>query len=264
MDGAISGYTLAGTIAVGCWLLAAGVSVPGLFRRPDLNHLSGRLILPGLFLALAGWTWFAVIYWPEWTFTRAGQAAGLAIAALTIHIILTRSQREVFSVLLVCGFSTGAQMYALGEVWWGIPFPPSPSVLPVWAMLRDVAALIGCGALAVSVAAMLDSFVRRRIGERFMPEPDGDAEGQLTTGNRAMRLAWMVFTLSLSLDVARSWVGWGDVMQDRFAWLLVAWLLLAAGCSSTVCSVMSRRTGRVLVVLSFVAGLLATVGVMHR
>jgi hypothetical protein len=263
MDGIIWGYSLVGTIAIGCWLVGAGVSRSGRFDRPDHDRWSDRLVLLGLILALAGWTWLEVACWPSWTFTRAGQAAGLAIVALTIHVVLARSRRGVFSTLLVCGFSTGVQMYALGEVWWGTSFLSSPAALPAWAMARDAATLVGCGALAVSVAAMVDGFPRRRTEEHLIPEQVGGAAGQIATENWATRLAWVAFTVSLSLDATRSWAGWGNVMQFRMPWLLVACLLLAASCSGIAFGVMPRRTSRVFVVMSFVAGLLTVLGTVQ-
>jgi hypothetical protein len=111
-----------------------------------------------------------------------------------------------------------------------------------------------------------EQMLRLQLQALSMPDTRVDMNGVIsgyTFENRSMRLAWAAFTLSLSLDVARSWVGWGDVTQGHLAWLLVAWLLLAAGCCGMTCSMMSRRTGRVLGVLSFVAGLLAAVGMMQ-
>lgn len=69
------------------------------------------------------------------------------------------------------------------------------------------------------------------IASGFVLSPDRwRAVGGLpVVAEGALRFVLVILSLALTLGLAWSWVRWGQVMRDGFAWMLIAWLLLVAG-----------------------------------
>ena len=262
----VTGFVLgaASSAAAVCWLADAVVRVLVPYRSwIRLHRLVRGLMWVGLILALASWAVHVSRSWPNWAPVRAVQLSGLGIAAVAVQAILTRPQRADFAAVLVSGFSIAAQSVAAVAVWWGGSTDPSTAVLPVWMIGRDLAALVAGGALAVCASAVAASFVVRRAhaGQPRRSQDDNGTAHLLEVELTAARAGLVALTLCLSLDVLRSWLGWGEVMRGGAGWLLLAWLLLLSRWAGGLRPASaSARVAVAFLIVPFVAVCLAVAG----
>ena len=257
-------FAIAGTATFLFWLTAGGVGTFVWLRSPGpkvrLARAADALTLIGMILALASWAGYAASSWPAWAPARAVHASALAVAALAVQVILVRPRGEGLAGLLIYGFSIAVQGYAVSTMWWGGSTSQSAAVLPVWAVGRDLAAIAGDGALMAWLASAAAGYLVQRAGKRQPREADiGDA-GLPVLEDVTVRVALAALTVSLTLDIARAWYGWGEEMRGGLPWLLIAWLLLAASVSGLMPGAASRRVVAVFTLLSFVAVFVAVAG----
>jgi len=262
----VTGFVLvaASSAAAVCWLADAVVRVLVPQRSwIRLHRLVRGLMWVGLILALASWAVHVSRSWPNWAPLRAVQTSGLGIAAVAVQAILTRPQRADLAAVLVSGFSIAAQSAAAVAMWWGGSTDPSTAVLPVWMIGRDLAALVAGGALAVCASAVAASFVVRRAhaDQPTQSQDDNGTAHLLEVELTAARAGLVALTLSVSLDVMRSWLGWGEVMRGGAGWLLIAWLLLLSSWAGGLRPASaSARVAVAFLIVPFVAVCLAVAG----
>ncbi len=250
-----------GTAAGLSWLAAVGVGALGWLRaQPRPYRLAGLLIWVGLTLALASWAWNTAGSWPAWAPVRAVHASGLAVSALVLVAVLRRRGSESLAWLLVCAFSIVAQGWSACAMWWGGAVDASAAVLPVWMVARDLMGLVGGGALVVAVSAIVARHIVCRIPGRLPAQWKDDIASLPSLELASERVALGALTLSLSFDVARSWLGWGDMLRPGTYCLVIAWILLAAGAGGWMPGTVSRRVANLLAVLALAATCVAMAG----
>lgn len=250
-----------GTGAVLAWLAAVGLRVLGWLRScARLHQLASVLAWGGLALALASWGWDTTASWPAWAPVRALQASGLAVSAIVLMAFVARGTSVGLASLLVCAFAIVAQSWSVRAMWWGGAVDASAAMLPVWMAARDLCGMVGGGALVVRASAMVARHLVGRTCRGLAMQWDDDITGLRALECVSERVALGALTLSLSFGVARSWLGWGDVMRPDVYWLAIAWMLLAAGGGGWIPGTTSRRISSLMAVLSLLATCVAVVG----
>jgi hypothetical protein len=250
-------YVIPGAAVLIEWFLAAALYAFG-WRRAQrgFNRGGDGLVLAGVVTSLAGVAWLAWDVAPGLAFARSSLATGLAVSMLAIYAVLIRWRAERRPVFLILGLAIPAQAYAVGRLWWQVEAAPRAVFLPLWMVLRAVTGLIGTGALGVGVAMIV-------LALAFYRTRDWLPEGRHTLGAvelstlqwRSVYVALVALSASLSFDLARSWLGLGQVMEDGFVWSLIAWLLVTAGACGLMQEAIPRRLAHPLLVLALAAAI---------
>lgn len=251
-------YAIPGAVALVEWFLAGTLYVVGWYRtKPSLNRMADGLSLAGLVTALAGVAWLIWDVSTSLALARSSLATGLAVSALTVHMILARRRTERLSTLLTLGFALPIQAYAVGRLWWKIEVVPPGVFLPVWMAFRTLTGLVGYGCLVAGAALIILSFTPPKMRDRLSLDRLATAPRLLALEWRFFRVALVALTVSLSAELIRSWWGLGQVTGGGFIWALTTWLLLTAGGYGLIQGGVPRRLAYVLLILACVAGVVA-------
>jgi hypothetical protein len=253
-------YAAPGAIVLVEWLLAAVLYVVGWYQsKYGLRRVSDGLALAGLVTALASVGWLAWDVSPKLALARSSLATGLAVSALAVYAVLAHRRTERLSAFGMLGFAIPMQAYAVGRLWWGVEVVPSGIFLPLWVTLRTLTGLVGYGALIVAATVIILSFALSRARGQLSADQLTAAAGLSTLEWRSWRIALIALSVSLSMELIRSWWGLGQVMAGGFVWALVTWLLLVAGAYGLAQGALRRRPARVLLVLAGAIAIVAAV-----
>jgi hypothetical protein len=251
-------YAAPGAIALIEWLLATVLYTFGWCRmKYSFNRVGDGLVLAGAITSLAGVAWLAWDISPELALARSSLATGLAVSALAVYAVLARRRVERASAILVLGFAILAQAYAVGRLWWRVEVKPQGLFLPLWAGLHAGIGLVGYGALIVCAAVITLVFAFSRMRDRLSVDQLSAAVGLLAVEWGSLRIALVALSVSLSVELIRSWWGRGQVMVGDSVWALITWLLLAGGAYGLMQGAIPRRPARALLVLASVTAVVA-------
>jgi hypothetical protein len=250
-------YAIPGAAVLIEWFLAAALYALGWYRaQRSFNRVGDSLALAGVVTSLAGVTWLAWDTMPELALARSSLATGLAVSMLAVYAVLAGQRPERLSGLLVLGLAIPAQAYAVGRLWWQVEAAPRAVFLPLWMVLRAATGLVGTGALGVGVAMIALTLAFYRTRDRLPEGRHAPGAVELSTLRwRSVYVALVALSVSLSFDLARSWLGLGQVMEDGFVWSLIAWLLVTAGAYGWMQGAIPRRLAHPLLVLAWAAAI---------
>jgi hypothetical protein len=251
-------YAVPGAIALIEWLLATALYAFGWYRtKYSFNRVGDGLVLAGSVTSLAGVAWLAWDTSPKLALARSSLATGLAVSALAVYAVLARRRMERASALLVLGFAILVQAYAVGRLWWRVEVRPQEMFLPLWAGLHAGIGSVGYGALVVCLAMITHIFAFSRMRERLSVDQLSAAVGLRALEWQSLRIALVALSVSLSVELIRTWWGRGQVMTAGFVWALTTWLLLAAGAYGLMQGAIPRRPARALLILASVTAIIA-------
>ena len=254
-------YILPGAAALIEWALAAALYAAGWRRlRRGFGRVGDSLVVAGMVTALADVVWRAWVGVPELALARSSLSTGLAVATLAVYAALAARRTERLSAFLILAFAVPAQAYAVGRLWWKVEVIPQEVFGPVWLALGVLSGLIGAGALGVGAAMLALAVAPEKVQGRL---PMSEAVKLPVLSEWAVRLALVALSVSASLDLVRAWWGLGQAMSGRLTWLLIAWLLLAAGVVSLAQEGVSRRLSLALLVPAFVAAIGGLLTMVH-
>ncbi len=221
-------YVLPGAATLFEWLLAAVLYAASWRwpRRSWLSRAGDSLAVAGMVTALADIAWRAGITAPALVFARSSLVTGLAVATLAVYAGLAAHRTERLSAFLLLALAIPAQAYAIGRLWWGAEVVPQDAFGPLWLIPGVLTGMVGAGALGVGAATMGLAAASEKAPDRL---PALQAAELPVLGEVAVRLALINVSVSLTLVLARSWWGLGQVASGGWVWSVVAWLLLAAG-----------------------------------
>jgi hypothetical protein len=246
-------YTLPAIAALLEWFLAAVLYAAGWrWPRRGLDRMGDSLAVAGMVTALADVAWQAWIAAPALALARSSLVTGLAVAALAVYAALAARRTERLSAFLILALAIPAQAYAIGQLWWRAEVIPQAVFGPLWLALGVLAGLVGAGALGVGAATIGLAVASEKAQDRL---PGLEAAELPALAERAVRLALVTLSVSLSLVLVRSWWGLGQVMSGGLVWSVVAWLLLAAGTYGLTQAGISRRLWLALLVPAFAAAI---------
>lgn len=251
-------YAVPGTAGLVEWLLAAVFYAFGWYRaKYGFNRLGDGLVVAGWVTSLAGVAWLAWDVSPSLALTRSSLAAGLGAAAVAVYAVLAHGRKERLSAILILALAIPAQAYAAGRLWWGVEIAPPEMFLPLWVTLGTLTGLVGYGALGVGVLVTFLDFAFSRARARLPEDQLPVAAGLLVLEWRSLQTALVALSISLLVELIRSWWGLGQVPVDDFAWGLITWLLLSAGMVGLMQDSIPRRPARAILVLAGTAAIIA-------
>jgi len=257
-------YAVPGAVTLVEWFLGMLIYAFGWYRAQHrLNRVGDALTLAGWITSLAGVVWLVWTVSPALTFSRSSLMSGLALSALVIHAIFIRQRTERVSAGLVLGVALLAQAYSVGRLGWGVERTPAEVFLPGWAGLGAATWLIGAGALVVGAAGIVLTVALVRAKARLSPEQLSAGLGLTALEWPSVRMALTFVSISLSVQLMRSWWGLGQVVDRGLIWSLLTWLLVAAAAYGLMQGVLPRRPARAMVILACataIAALLAMAG----
>ena len=256
-------YAVPGAVTLVEWFLGMLVYAFGWYRAQNrLNRVGDALALAGWITSLAGVVWLVWGVSPALAFSRSSLMSGLALSALAIHTVLIRRRTGRVSAGLVLGAALLAQAYSVGRLGWGVERTPAEVFLPLWAGLGAATWLVGAGALIVGASGIALTVALVRAKARLSPQQLSAALELAALEWPSVRMALTLVSLSLSVQLMRSWWGLGQVADRGLIWSLLTWLLLAAA-YGLMQGVLPRRPARAMVILagvSAIAALLAMAG----
>ena len=253
-------YVMSGIVVLVEWILAAVIYAVGWYRsKDDLNPLGDALAVAGVVTALVG-----IIIWLAWSapvdlaLIQSSLASGLAVSALSIYTVLSRRRRERLSASAMLTTAILVQAYAVGRLWLGGEAIQPEVFLPAWMVIRTVTGLAGYGGLAVAATLILLSFALSRMGGRLPDDRLKAVEDLSRLEWQSLQIALVALSASLSVGLICFWWGLGQVLVGGSAGALVTWLLLTAGVYSLMQDAVPLRLARVLLVVAFLVGVVAS------
>jgi hypothetical protein len=254
-------YALPGVVALIEWLLATVLYVYGWYQtESDLNRFGDSLRLAGLITGLGGALWLVWDGPYSPTLIQSSLATGLAASTLVVYDLLARRRLERLSAAATLGFVILMQLFAVGQLLfeWG-PKAGLPTVfLPLGMALGTLTGLAGYGGLVVSVAMILVCFTLNRMEDSLDEDQLQASRGLSVLEWKSWQIALVALSISLSIELTRSWWGLGQVVVGGMRGVLITWLLLAAGAYGLTLGI-TPRLARVLLVL---AGAVAVISVL--
>jgi hypothetical protein len=246
-------YTLPGLAALLEWFLAAALYAAGWrWPRRNFDRVGDSLVVAGMVTALADVAWQAWVIGPALALARSSLVTGLAVATLAVYAALAARRTERLSAFLILALAVPAQAYAMGRLCWKVEVIPQETFGPLWLALGVLAGLLGAGALGVGVTTIGLAAASEKVQDRL---PVLEATQLRALSSRAVRLALVTLSVSLSLVLVRAWWGLGQVPSGGLVWSSVAWLLLAAGMVGWLQKGISRRLALALLVPAFAAAI---------
>lgn len=255
-------YAVPGAIALIEWLLATLFYAFSWYQARDAFRRWGDgLVLAGWITSLATVAWLAWSVSPDMVLARSSLAMGLGAAVVAVYGALAHERTERVSAILILGLAIPAQAYAVGRMWRGVEVMPQAVFMPTWAVLRTVIGFVGYGALGVAIVVTLLAFVFARARARLPGDQLPVIARLMALEWRSVRIALVALSVSLAVELVRSWWGMGQVMVDGFGWLLITWLLLVAAAYGFMQGAIPRRFVRVLLVLAAMAAGIAALAI---